>query len=319
MAIIDVTSAADGGLANDGVTTLREAIAQANADESTSDTIQFRPAAMGSTTIVLTAGELLVTSDVVIDGGVQITVDAAKASRVLHVQGDGSDVELRNLIITGGRTTGDEEGGGGIMAEPNTALTIEQGGVSGNATAGAGAYGGGVAAYGTLTLLGATIAGNSTAGDRAPGGGVFGVNVTIYGATITNNSTSGRQSHGGGAASGGTLAALTIEGNSDIFNNTVHGTYARGGGVYSEAPLTVSDSAVTGNGTTGSGGHGGGLYVLSSLTLTQSEVSQNTTSGFLADGGGIWGPTVSVTESTVDGNATSGEGSHGAASTRATS
>src|SRR5918993_5770704 len=103
MAIITVTSAGDGPPANDGVVTLREAIAQANADATTSDTILFQPAQMGSSTIVLTAGELLVTSDMLLDGGVQITVDADQASRVLHVQGDGSDVELRNLIVAGGR------------------------------------------------------------------------------------------------------------------------------------------------------------------------------------------------------------------------
>ena len=93
--------------ADDGVLTLREALALADADSLTADRIEFAPEVQGQT-IVLGGSQLTVNSDVTIDGGAGVTIDANQASRVLLVQGLDTDVVLRHLTITGGRTTGDD-------------------------------------------------------------------------------------------------------------------------------------------------------------------------------------------------------------------
>jgi hypothetical protein len=56
------------------------------------------------------------------------------------VQGGGGGLELsgvyvKHLTITGGRTTGDAEDGGGIRADFSATLTLDHATVSGNSTA----------------------------------------------------------------------------------------------------------------------------------------------------------------------------------------
>ena len=104
MAIYTVDTNADTVDAGDGVLSLREALALADATEA-ADTILFADAVQGQT-IVLAGSQLTVNSDVTIDGGSGVTIDADEKSRVLLVQGDGTDVTLAHLTITGGRTTG---------------------------------------------------------------------------------------------------------------------------------------------------------------------------------------------------------------------
>ena len=94
--------------ADDGVLTLREALALADADNSDRRPDRVRARVQGQT-IILGGSQLTVNSDVTIDGGTGVTIDADQASRVLLVQGFGTDVVMRHLTITGGRTTGDYE------------------------------------------------------------------------------------------------------------------------------------------------------------------------------------------------------------------
>ena len=101
-------------------------------------------AAVQGQTIVLAGSQPTVNSDVAIDGGSGVTIDAHGKSRVLLVQGQGTDVTLAHLTITGGRTTGSDEDGGGIHADPNTALALDHSTVSGNSTTGDHAAGGGI-------------------------------------------------------------------------------------------------------------------------------------------------------------------------------
>ena len=69
-----------------GVLSLREALARADRTEE-ADTIQFAEAVQGGT-IVLAGSQLTVASEVTIDGGSGVTLDADEKSRVLLVQGD---------------------------------------------------------------------------------------------------------------------------------------------------------------------------------------------------------------------------------------
>ena len=138
MAIYTVDTNADIVDAGDGVLSLREALALADATEA-ADTILFADAVQGRT-IVLAGSQLTVNSDVTIDGGSGVTLDADGKSRVLLVQGgtdnDRKDVTLAHLTITGGRTTGRYEAGGGIRADGYTTLALDHATVSGNSTAG---------------------------------------------------------------------------------------------------------------------------------------------------------------------------------------
>lgn len=66
MATFTVTTVADVVNAGDGVLSLREAVAQANATAA-ADTIVFAPSLEGQT-LTLTAGELTLAQDTTIDG-----------------------------------------------------------------------------------------------------------------------------------------------------------------------------------------------------------------------------------------------------------
>jgi hypothetical protein len=131
-----VTTVGDGSAA-DSVLTLREALALADADNQTADRIEFAPAVQGQT-IVLGGSQLTIRSDVTIDGGTGVTIDANQASRVLLVQGLGTEVVVQHLTITGGRTKGDYQGGGGISASDYTTLMLEYLTVTGNSAGGSG-------------------------------------------------------------------------------------------------------------------------------------------------------------------------------------
>ena len=72
---------------------------------------------MQGQTIVLGGSQLTVGSDVTVDGGAGVTIDANQASRVLLVQGLGTDVLLRHLTDHRRPNDGRYEGGGGIPAD----------------------------------------------------------------------------------------------------------------------------------------------------------------------------------------------------------
>ena len=129
-----------------------------------------------------------------------MTLSGGGASRILHITGDDTDAVLRDLTLTGGRTTGDNEGGGAIRADDGAALTLVQVTVTGNSTAGDFSPGGGICSSGVLTLTGSTVSGNSTTGNYAFGGGIFGYNVTLTNSTLSDNSTEGGRLAAAGCA-----------------------------------------------------------------------------------------------------------------------
>ena len=121
MTTFTVTTAADR-VADDGRLSLREAVARANATAA-ADTIVFA-AALEGRTLVLARGELALTRDVTIDGdrnndGREVTLSGGDASRILHITGGSTDVSLRDLTLTGGRTTGDTR-----AAAPSAPTTV---------------------------------------------------------------------------------------------------------------------------------------------------------------------------------------------------
>ncbi|MCA9055431.1 MAG: hypothetical protein KDA75_16435, partial [Planctomycetaceae bacterium] len=129
--------------------------------------------------------------------------------------------------------------------------------------------------------------------------------VTINDSTITGNSVTGSNAYGG--------AIFSVNPNVVITNSTISGNYttnsnADGGAILTVfGNLTITDSVVSGNHTDSGGSHGGALFTTSGdILLTRSLVTANYTSGANSYGGAIYtyDGSVTLSNSTVSGNQT---------------
>ncbi|MHC5826079.1 MAG: DUF4347 domain-containing protein, partial [Nostoc sp.] len=120
----------DDGDANNGITTLREAINLANAAAG-DDTIAFGGVFKDTIPdmITLTSGQLTITDDLTIlgTGASLLTVSAKNASRVFEISGIGRDVSIDGLAIANGNDNG-------ILVNTNTLLSLTNSNVSDNTT-----------------------------------------------------------------------------------------------------------------------------------------------------------------------------------------
>ncbi|MEM1169982.1 MAG: DUF4347 domain-containing protein [Cyanobacteria bacterium P01_H01_bin.35] len=282
---------------SDSVTSLREAIIQANSTPE-DDTIQLTAgvrynltisgseedaAATGDLDIVAGGGEITVISE----GEEQAVIDAGGETgindRVFHVLEDAS-LQLENVEITGGFVTNFESGGG---IQNTGTVIISNSTVSGNLALG----GGGVSNYsGTASINNSTISSNSA---LIRGGGIAQVNgtVSINNSTISDNSANG---NGGGIRN--------YSGAASINNSTISGNSATNGGGIRNLSDTViiSNSNISGN----SASNGGGIYNSDNGTasISSSNISGNSAS---RDGGGIYNSgTAEISDSTISGNST---------------
>ncbi len=227
--------------------TLRDAVGLANGNAGP-DTITFAPALNG-TPIDLTLGQLTITDSVTIigNGPVNTTIDAQQNSRVFNVGAGSEDVAFEDLTITGGKTTGSSDSGGGIQFLSSGQLLVENSALSGNTSTAA--KGGGIYTnVGPVTILNSTISGNSVVADHKDGGGIFAQNGNVI---VTNSTLTG---------------------------NTAGGAYGDGGAIYAtNGNVTVTNSTITRNATLGGNSEGGGIKtVRGSLTLLNTIVSGNT-------------------------------------------
>jgi Ca2+-binding RTX toxin-like protein len=218
MATLTVTTRADRVDAGDGVLSLREALAAADRTPHTADRIEFDTAAMGGSRIVLAGRALVTRSEVTIDGGDGVTLDAAHRSRVLET---GADLALERVTVTGGRDSGDNALGGGIFAG------------------------------GALRLTECTLTGNEALGTYSGGGGaIWGGEIDLVRCTVSDNYAEGREGSGdryyscvGGGIRGGSVHLV----DSTVYGNTVYAAdYVLGGGILADE-LYVTGSTVTGN------------------------------------------------------------------------
>jgi FG-GAP-like repeat len=304
---------------------LREALALANQDPTTADTITFDQDLIGGEDegvddghIALSAelGELVITGDVTVngdvhdDGTIDITVDArGNPFEVFHAVSGTST--LNGLVITGGNCVV----GGGVLVgeyspesspaltalESETAtttadLTITNSQVVNNlALLGAGiAVGDGS----TLTLTNATVAGNTA---NYFGGGIANFGTT----TIINSTISGNISHevGGGIANEGilTLHNTTLANNQAIYvaeegpeeEPLLVIGYTAGGGLYNTGIATLNNTTVTGN----SAYYGGGIYTGPSCGCLPSELTIN--NSIVAGNSATYGPDLYVGTSDI--------------------
>ena len=313
--------------ANDGLTTLREAISTANATTG-AEVIEFDFDHDGPATIYLTNGELEITDQLTIDGvdANSLTIDAQQQSRILNIAAISGDVTIRGLTLTGGQTTGagvyyddltfaggairsftlgkltidgctisnnrtvgDYAGGGAILSLGELVITSSR--VTESSTNGLASYGGAIRSYGPLTLIDSTVTGNRTSSEYAAGGAIYSLGkVKIYDSVISGNRSA---SNGGGIS---TVEDMLIS-NSEINNNQAEGA---GGGICSDANIAISDSVISGN---SAAAEGGGIYTELSVSLDRCAVIDNRSEG---SGGGIRAhESATLNYCTVQGNSTS--------------
>jgi hypothetical protein len=273
-------------LADDGFTTLREAISATPAG----GTVNFAPSLTsgGPATINLSGlGQLTINKNITIQGpGADLlTINAfdptpatnnGDGSRVLYINAPGlASVSISGLTLTGGDTTGGaaifnsenltltastisgnaaQFGGGGIYSGSGTSLTIASSTITGNVAS----LGGGISASGaTLSITSSTFSGNTAA---SYGGGIFAQasSVTLISSTVSNNSGS----YGGGVFS--RVGRLTLTGSTVAANQAA----ISGGGIFSSsADLSLDHSTITGNlanSDNNATGLGGGLAIYGS-------------------------------------------------------
>ena len=208
---------------------------------------------------VTTQAEIVIDSDVVLDGLGNLTVDAGGQHRPFSVL-ENVTAELRRIAVTGGAAP-DLDGGGifndGALTLVETsvsdctaprfgggiansgALTMTRCSISGNA---AGQGGGGVSHVGSgaLSMVDTTISSNEAGGDggQGDGGGVFNQGrVTLTGCTVSGNEATG---DGGG---------LAVANSATLVNTTISGNTAaqHGGGIRNNSALSITHCTLSGN------------------------------------------------------------------------
>ncbi|MCR9272669.1 MULTISPECIES: Hint domain-containing protein [Mameliella] len=241
MAVITVTSLGDV-TADDGLTTLREAVEQA----ASGDTVVF-DAALAGGRVELTQGRIGIEKDLTIDGDVlgadrraDITLDANGVDQIFAVRGV-SSLTLNALVLTGGSVGG----GGAVYIAGDATLIVEACTFTGNAAPNG--PGGAIWNNGTLTITDSTFAYNHAFGK---GGAVFSQGVmTATNTTFTNNTViAGYPGEGGGiSASGNASTQLTLI-DCTVTDNVAAGTGATGGGIFQQfGSMALTNTIVSGN------------------------------------------------------------------------
>ena len=159
----NVTTAEDSFDLYDNAVCLREAAWYV--DSETLNAVITFDASLDGATITLCGEPVLMGESVSIDATTldSLTIDAAGESGVFTVVGSGTEVEFKNLAITGGSATS----GGGIYASPWTSVAVTNCTLSNNSASYGGAIYSGESA--TLTVTDCTLSENS-----APrGGGIY--------------------------------------------------------------------------------------------------------------------------------------------------
>lgn len=265
LSVITVTTF-DDTVADDGLISLREAIALAN----DGDTIVLAEGnyrlSIPSTQFGMNAdGDLDITKEVFIVGAgkYQTVIDGDGIDRVLDVHA-GGHLTLRDLTITGGQAIGTGQsgmGGGILVRDASATLTLERVLISkNNAIRGAGIF-----SVGTVTIVDSTIADNGIGWATDLGGGVYAAgSISLNRVTL----------HGNQAVIGGGIFQAAGSHTLSLHNVTVSGNHASaaGGGLYAQAAAEVSHSTFTLN----HADIGGGIRRYSgTMTINNSIVAQN--------------------------------------------
>jgi hypothetical protein len=269
----------------------------------------------------------VITSRVTLNGFHTTIAGNSSSFRILLVTAPGN-LTLNGLTITGGNVAAP---GGGIFNVEGT-LTLNHSTVTGNASGGMMAAGGGIASgtfgtgpLGTTTLNFSSVTRNTTSGSA---GGILnhGGTLILNFSQVNGNTAAGG---GGGIASGtggmgGPGASKLLLNFSQVNGNTANGgPMAGAGGIANGGTAAIKGSLVAGN--TAPGAAGGGILNHGVMTITLSKVTGNTapadSAGDQGIGGGIaninLGPVapgavnggiLTITTSQIRGNTASGQG-----------
>ena len=234
-------------------------------------------------------------SNTFLDGEI-VPGNVASYRRVVNITA--GTVTLTGLTVRNGRAIStmdwsDGLDGGGIRALSGTNVTLTSVHVTGNR---AGAEGGGIASYGTLTLLGVSVANNTA----TTGGGLYASGaVSLDSSAITGNQALG--SSGSGRGGGMYILGHTIADYLKVVDNIASST---GGGIYRDASqsnqgsLTLRRSLVANN----NAGLGAGLFTTGDAHLINVTVTSNMGEGIGASGGTFNGPSIKVSSVTLSHN-----------------
>ncbi len=234
-------------------------------------------------------------------------------SRIFSHTGRGT-FALKNLSLQSGlvTTTSTSLISGGCIESTNAAATLSLDGVNVDYcrldTAGQGS-GGAISAAGAVYLHDSHVYSNSITGTIYTGiGGAISANhVTLRDASITGNSVSGGTGmssvvNGGGISAGSVdISGSTVSGNTATGGKLTHygNQSSNGGGIYSRGIVTISDSTVSGN----SSGYGAGLAVNgTTVSITNSTIAFNTSSGSHTSGNTLLASTSLNLDSTIFSN-----------------
>jgi hypothetical protein len=265
MEVTALTDPGDGRCAPaPGVCTLRAAIRAAQ----DGDTIRFKTTLFrnGPRTLTLTAGELVIKKNLILNGPGQqlLTISGNQRSGIFHIQS--GLVTLTNVTIAQGYTP---NVGGGIYNAAG-ALTLRQSTVRDNTAL---SHGGGLYNRGVLILRQSTVRDNTAlshgGGRPSYGGGLSSSGVlTLHQSTVNDNTAD----YGGGLYG---LGEVTLR------QSTVSGNTARlsGGGLYNGGVLTLRQSTVSNN----TARFGGGLANYGVVTLSTTLILGNRATRLDAD------------------------------------
>ncbi len=236
-------------------------------------TITFDPSLAGGT-LVLTSGQLTISSGVTIDASAAapVTISAGGASRVLQV-GAGAVVNINDVVIRDGVAAPQ---GGGILN--SGVLSLDRVVVTNNVENSAGPPsfdlgGGGIynTDSSTLNLTDSTVSDNTST--NQPGGGIYGFfNSTV---NITRSTISGN-------LSGDVAGGLRMLSNATIVNSTFSGntsTAWHGGGIFhTDGNLIVTNSTFAGNNAPA--GTASGILVATFGAPASATLTNNVLAGF---------------------------------------
>jgi CSLREA domain-containing protein len=322
-AVFTVTTTADETNPNDGVLSLREAIAAINVSSDLSNTIVLATGtygiATGNSAFTINPGKAL---DLTIQGqGPSNTViNGNQQDSVFLIDGNSSGVHVsfNDLQITGGKAPNSAPEGGGInlldsyQAPAVDAITLNDVLLTQNSANFGGTGGGIYSGYGNVTLNGSIVSNNNTGSPFTDGGGISTQtgNISLSGSSVSGN-TAGRD--GGGIVIEGSSGTLSIL-NSQVDNNTAG---SDGGGIAdfsNGGTLTIDSSTVSGNRATAGGGGGigtnGATVLISNSTLNNNSAGGGGGGGL--DDGGISGNSLTISGSILSNDSTGSGGAGGA-------
>ena len=260
-------------LNDSGTGSLRQAISDAKFVAG-DDFINFANDLNG--TITLTSGQLLVDSNVTIDGGSAdaIVLNGGGGSRIFSIAPN-ANVTIKNFTITNGVAPMPSQAiecGGGLRNDGNLILSNSK--VINNSLQfpifnSTNIYCGlGLANYGTMTLSDSTVADNishpTLTGPPILGGGIYNTgSLEIYGSTISDNVGK----IGGGIYNNGALVIT----NSTIYGNRGGSSTGSYGAVSNSGTLTLLNSTVANNVASFKGGINGNITIYNSVVAGNTD------------------------------------------------